>query len=44
MIAQILEFVNQTIKTIDTAKNLLKDADYCSCHGLTNYLAYFANT
>ena len=39
--AQILEFVNQTIKTIDIAKNLLKDGGLLFVYGLTNYLAYF---
>ena len=38
--AQILEFVNQTIKTIDIAKNLLKDGGLLFVYGLTNYLAY----
>ena len=39
--AQILKFVNQTIKTIDIAKNLLKDGGLLFVYGLTNYLAYF---
>ena len=33
--AQILEFVNQTIKTIDIAKNLLKDGGLLFVYGLT---------
>ena len=31
--AQILEFVNQTIKTIDIAKNLLKDGGLLFVYG-----------